>query len=79
MGGVLLGLDLGGAQLAVRADPLAHGGHRAFEQALSGELGLAGEIVERHGAFLLTRHASLLQRSMRPRQRCCNASFGPRR
>ena len=53
VGGVLLRLDLGGAELAVRADPLAHGGHGAFEQALGGELGLAGEIVERHGAFLL--------------------------
>ena len=51
--GVLLRLDLGGAELAMRADPFAHGGHGAFEQALGGELGLAGEIVERHGALLL--------------------------
>ena len=33
MGGVLFALDLGGAERAVRADPLAHGGRRAFAAA----------------------------------------------
>jgi hypothetical protein len=49
--GVLLRLDFGGAELPVRADPLAHGRDGAFQQALGGELGLAGEIVERHERF----------------------------
>ena len=70
--GVLLGFDLGGAELAVGADPLAHGGHRAFQQALGGELGLTGEVVERQWTFSLWRccGAQCLRR-----RSCCNASF----
>jgi len=39
----------------VRADPFAHGGHRSFQQTFGGELGLAGQIVERHLRFSLFR------------------------
>ena len=49
--GVLLRLDLGGAELPVGADPLAHRGDGAFQQALGRELSLAGEIVEGHEHF----------------------------
>ena len=66
MGRVLLGLDLRGAELAVVAHPVAHGGQRAIHEALGGEVGLAGEVVERHGASFL-QLAPLLRRSMRRR------------
>ena len=52
MGRVLLGLELAGAELAVFAHPVAHGGQRAIHEALGGEVGLAGEVVERHGGFV---------------------------
>ena len=51
--GVLLGFDQGGAELAVLAHPFAHRGQRAIQKPLDGELGLAGEVVERHRASLL--------------------------
>ena len=79
VGGVLIGLDPGGAELAVFAHPFAHGGQRAIHEPLGGELGLMGEVVERHGASLLQvgaiaapQHASPLP----PLQRVFLAPFG---
>ena len=78
VGGVLLGLELAGAELAVFAHPVAHGGQRAIHEALGGEVGLAGEVVERHGASFL-QLAPLLRRSMRRRAHCGNPPFSRRR
>ena len=56
----------------MRAQPFARRGQRAFQQALRGELGLSGEILERHKRYSVS---SLLRRSMLCRRFCCNASF----
>ena len=74
--GMLFSFDLAGAQLAVFAHPIAHGVDRATHEALGGEMGLAGKVVERQQAWLL-QWAPLLRRSMRRHFRRCNAS--PRR
>ena len=71
--GMLFSFDLVGAQLAVFAHPVAHGVERAIQEALGGEVGLAGKVVERQQAWLL-HWAPLLRRSMRRRFRRCNAS-----
>ena len=66
MDGVLFGLHLVGAQPAVLAHPIADGVERAIQESLGGEMSLAGEVVERHGArvsfgwrrFAAAQHAS---------------------
>ncbi len=66
MDGVLFGLHLVGAQLAVVAHPVADGVERAIQKPLGGEMSLMGEVVERHGArlssggrrFAAAQHAS---------------------
>ena len=70
---MLFSFDPVGAQLAVFAHPVAHGGQRAIQEAVGGEMGLAGKVVERQQALLL-QSAPLLRRSMRRRFRRCNAS-----
>ena len=52
MDGVLFGFDLAGARLAVFAHPGAHGVKRAIHEALGGEMGFIGEVVESHGSRL---------------------------
>ena len=71
--GMLFSFDLVGAQLAVFAHPVAHGVERAIHEALGGEVGLGGKVVERQQAWLL-QWAPLLRRSMRRGMRRCNAS-----
>ena len=48
---VLFRFDPGGVGLAVLADPGAHGDKRAIHEALRGEMGLMGKIVEGQGRF----------------------------
>jgi hypothetical protein len=71
--GMLFSFDLASAQLAVFAHPVAHGVERAIHEAVGGEVGLAGKVVERQQAWLL-QWAPLLRRSMRRCFRRCNAS-----
>ena len=71
--GMLFSFNLVSAQLAVFAHPVAHRVERAVQQALGGEMGVAGKVVERQQAWLL-RWAPLLRRSMRRHFRGCNAS-----
>ena len=75
VGGVLLALDLGRAQSAALAQPLAQRGARAREQRLDGVLGLDGEVFEAQGP---APEKGVLRRNMRRGDARGNAPLGDR-
>ena len=78
MHSVLFRFDLAGVRLAVFADPGAYGVKGAIHEALGGEMGFIGEVVESHGGRLCSGRP-LLRRNMRRRAHDGNPSFGRRR
>ena len=75
VGGVLLALDLGRAQSATLAQPLAQRRARAREQRLDGVLGLEGEVFEAHRT---AHEKGVLRRNMRRGDARGNAPLGDR-